>query len=328
MQAIVLTKYGLPAELQRQEVPKPRPEAGEVLVRVHAAAVNDWDWVLVRGQPYYIRLLCGLTKPNISIPGAEVAGRVEVVGAGVTQLREGDAVYGDLSECGFGAFAEYVSVPEQALAHKPESLSFAEAAALPHAALLALQGLRDEGQLQPGQTLLINGAGGGVGTLGIQMAKAFGVAEVTGVDTGDKLDLLRSLGYDHVVDYQAQDFTATGRRYDLILDTKTNRSAFKYLRALKPGGRYVTVGGGIDRILQGVLLAPLLRAFSNKDFRLVALKTNRDLAYLNELVETGTLRPAIEGPYTLREVPDLIQRLGEGRHAGKIVVAIAHDALT
>ena len=324
MKAIVLSHYGSPDQLELKDLEKPIPKEGEVLVNVHATTINDWDWCLVRGSPFYIRLLCGWRKPNISVPGAEIAGRVEAVGQNVTQVRVGDAVYGDISECGFGGFAEYACVPETALAPVPEGTSFTEAAAIPHAAMLAIQGLIDAGQLQPGQKLLINGAGGGVGTLGVQIARALGVEEITGVDHACKFPLMRSVGFAHTIDYTQTDFTEGSERYDMILDTKTNRSPFKYLSVLKPGGIYVTVGGLTPRLLQVALLGPLIRRLTSKRVHLVNLQPNKDWAYVNELLATGQLKPAIEGPYPLNEVPRLIEHFGAGQHLGKIV--IAHDA--
>ena len=320
MKAIVLSRYGSPEQLELTDIEKPMPKDGEVLVNVHATTVNDWDWCLVRGTPFYIRLLCGWRKPNIPIPGAEVAGRIEAVGQNVTQFQVGDEVYGDISECGFGGFAEYVCVPETALASMPERMTFTEAAAIPHAAMLAVQGL--VGQLQPGQKLLINGAGGGVGTLGVQIAHAIGVKDVTGVDLASKFALMRSLGFTHTIDYTQTDFTQGQERYDLILDTKTNRSPFKYLSALKPGGTYVTVGGLTPRLFQILLFAPIIRRLTQKTVHLVGLQPNKDLAYVNELLATGQLKPIIDGPYPLNEVPRLIQYFGAGQHQGKVVIAL------
>lgn len=319
MKAIVLSRYGSPDQLELKDIEKPMPKDGEVLVNVHATTVNDWDWCLVRGTPFYIRLLCGWRKPNIPIPGAEVAGRIEAVGQNVTQFQVGDAVYGDISECGFGGFAEYVCVQETALASMPENMTFTEAAAIPHAAMLAVQGLA--GQLQPGQKLLINGAGGGVGTLGVQIANAIGVKDVTGVDRASKFALMRSVGFTHTIDYTQTDFTAGQERYDLILDTKTNRSPFKYLSVLKPGGTYVTVGGLTPRLFQLLLFGPIIRWLTQKTVRLVALQPNKDLAYINELLAAGQLKPIIDGPYPLSEVPRLIQYFGTGQHQGKVVIA-------
>ncbi|MDJ0594001.1 MAG: NAD(P)-dependent alcohol dehydrogenase [Pleurocapsa sp. MO_226.B13] len=320
MKAIVLTQYGSPEDLELKDLEKPTPNDDEVLVKVHATSVNDWDWCLVRGTPFYIRLLCGWRKPNIQIPGAEVAGQVEAVGANVTQFQSGDAVYGDISECGFGGFAEYVCVPETALALKPESMTFTETAAIPHAAMLAVQGLIDAGQLQPGQKLLINGAGGGVGTLGVQIAKAIGVKDVTGVDRASKFALMRSVGFTRTIDYTQTDFTESEERYDMILDTKTNHSPFKYLPVLNPGGTYVTVGGLTPRLFQVLLLGPIIRWLTQKTVHLVNLQPNKDLAYVNELLAAGQLKPEIDGPYHLSDVPRLIQYFGAGQHQGKVVI--------
>lgn len=322
MKAIVLTKYGAPDVLQLKEVAKPTPKDNEVLIKIHAASVNDWDWGLTRGKPFYIRLLCGLRTPKFNIPGVDIAGQVEAVGKNVKTFQPGDEVYGDLSECGFGGFAEYVCAHENALALKPARMTFVEAAAIPHAACLAVQGLRDVGQLLPGQKLLMNGAGGGVGTLGVQIAKCMGVEEVTGVDSASKLEMMRSIGFEQVIDYRQEDFTKNGQSYDLILDTKTNRSMFDYARALTHNGMYVTVGGATPRLLQAVLLGPLVRRFSKKNIRVVALKSNKNLEYMNGLFESGKVRPVIDGPYKFNEVPKAIQHFGEGNHTGKVVIAV------
>jgi NADPH:quinone reductase-like Zn-dependent oxidoreductase len=251
-----------------------------------------------------------------------VAGTVEAVGDGTTTFQLGDDVYGDISEAGFGGFAEYVCVSEEALVRKPPSMTFEQAAAIPHAAALALQGLVDLGGLRRGERVLINGAGGGVGTIGVQIAKQHD-AEVTGVDSGAKLDAMRAAGFDHVIDYTKQDFTETGERYDLILDTKTTRSPRKYLRALTPAGRYVTVGGHTPRVLQVLAAGPLVARLSDKRLHMVALKPNKDLAYVNELFESTGLELLIDGPYPLREVPRAIQRFGDAEHIGKVVIAVA-----
>ncbi len=214
----------------------------EVLIKVHAASVNDWDWALMRGKPFVIRMLHGLIKPTVNIPGVDIAGQVEAVGRKVKRFQPGDEVFGDISECGFGGFAQYVCARENAVTLKTANMTFEEAATIPHAAMLAVQGLRDKGQIQQGQKLLINGAGGGVGTFGVQIAKLYGV-EATGVDSSGKLDMLRSIGFDHVIDYKQEDFTKNGQCYDLILDAKTNRSIFDYARSLCPNGTYVTVRG-------------------------------------------------------------------------------------
>ncbi|ABW31166.1 NAD(P)-dependent alcohol dehydrogenase [Acaryochloris marina] len=320
MKAIVLSNYGSPDQLELKDIEKPIPKDGEVLVKVHATTINDWDWCLVRGSPFYIRLFCGWRKPNIRVPGVEMAGQVETVGQNVIEFQPGDTVYSDISESGFGGFAEYVCVPETALAPMPEGMTFTEAAAIPHAAMLAIQGLIDAGQLQPGQRLLINGAGGGVGTLGVQIANAVGVQDVTGIDRASKFTLMRSVGFTHTIDYTQTDFTTGQERYDVILDTKTNRSPFKYLSVLNPGGTYVTVGGLTPRLFQVLLFGPMIRWLTQKSVRLVSLRPNKDLAYVNELWAAGQLKPAIDGPYSMNEVPRLIQYFGTGQHQGKVVV--------
>ncbi len=239
MKAIVYEKYGPPEVLQLKEVEKPTPKDDEVLIKVHVASANAAGWHLLRADPFFVRLMGGgLLKPKNKILGADIAGRVEAVGRNVKQFQPGDEVFGDISGCGFGGFAEYVCARENALVLKPASMTFEEAAAIPQAAVLALQGLRDKRQIQPGQKVLINGAGGGVGTFAVQLAKYFG-AEVTGVDSTKKLDMLRSIGADHVIDYTQKDYTKSGQCYDLILDVAAHRSIFDYKRALSPEGIYV-----------------------------------------------------------------------------------------
>ena len=321
MKAVVLTRFGSSDALQIREVEEPTPGEGEVLVQVHATAVNDWDWVLMRGRPLAYRAFLGLLRPKVSILGAEVAGRIKSVGAGVTRFQPGDEVYGDISESGFGGFAEYVSVSEDALALKPPEMTFEEAASLPHAAMLAMQGLYYHGHLLDGQKLLINGAGGGVGTLGIQMAKMQNV-ETTAVDSGAKMDMLLSIGCDHVIDYEKEDFTKNGQRYDLILDTKTNRSPLRYARSLRPNGRYVTVGGRLTRLLQALCLGPLVSLLGNKSIRIVALKPNKDLNRVSELFQAGKLKCILDGPYKLSDVPEAIDYFGEAKHEGKVVISV------
>jgi NADPH:quinone reductase-like Zn-dependent oxidoreductase len=320
MKAIVFTKYGSPDVLELKEVPKPTPKDDEVLIRVHAASLNDWDWSALQGIPFVNRLIFGLLRPKKQILGSDIAGRIEAIGKNVRQFQPGDAVFGDLSG-DWGGFAEYVCARENALALKAPSMTFEEAAAIPQAAMLALQGLRDTGRIQPGQKLLINGAGGGVGTFAIQIAKLYGV-EVTGVDSARKLDMLRAMGADHVIDYTQEDFTTTGQRYDLILDVKTNRSILDCARALSPKGSYVTVGGSMPRLFQVLLLGPWIAMTTKKRIRIVALKQNKDLAYMKELFEAGKVIPVIDGPYKLSEVPKAFRHFGEGRHKGKVVITL------
>ncbi len=322
MKAIVYTKYGSPDVLELKEVEKPTPKDDEVLVEVHAASINDWDWGLLQGTTFLGRFVAGggLLKPKHKILGSDIAGRIEAVGKNVEKFQPGDEVYGDLSG-DWGGFAEYVCARENALALKPTSRTFAQAAAIPQAAMLALQGLRDKGQIQPGKKLLINGAGGGVGTFAVQIAKLYGV-EVTGVDSSGKLDMLRSMGADQVIDYTQEDFTKNGQCYDLILDVKTNRSIFDYARALSPNGIYVTVGGSLARLFQALILGPWISMISKKNIRIVALKPNKDLAYMNELFEAGKVVPVIDGSYKLGEVPKAFRLFGEGDHKGKVVITM------
>ena len=325
MKAIVFTKYGTPEVLELKEVDKPIPGDDEVLIKVYAVSINDWDWGLLQGD-LINRLLYGLLKPKKQILGSDIAGRIEAVGKNVVRFQPGDEVFGDLSG-NWGGFAEYVCARENALALKAPGMTFEEAAAIPQAAMLAIQGLRDKGRIQPGQKLLINGAGGGVGTFAIQIAKLYGV-EVTGVDSSGKLDMLRSMGAEHVIDYTQEDFTRNGQCYDLILDVKTNRSILDCARALSPDGTYVTVGGSMARLFQALLLRPWISLISKKKIRIVVLKLNKDLAYMNELFEAGKVKPVIDGHYKLSEVPEALRYFGEGNHKGKVVITLEHDSKT
>jgi len=319
MKAIVYTKYGSVDALQLKEVDKPAPKDDEVLVKVYATSINDWDFGLLQGD-FVNRILNGLQKPKRQILGSDIAGRIEAVGKNVTRFKPGDEVYGDLSGQ-WGGFAEYVCAPERSLALKSASMTFEEAAAIPQAAMLAVQGLIDKGKIHPGQKLLINGAGGGVGTFGIQIAKLYGV-EVTGVDSAAKLDMLRSMGFDHVIDYTKEDFTKNGQRYDLILDVKTNRSMFDYVRALSPKGVYVTVGGTMSKLLQLLSLAPWISLVNKKYMHIVSLKTNKDLIYMNELFETGKVKPVIDGPYKLEDFNEAFRIFERAEHKGKVVITM------
>ena len=322
MQAFQISRYGSVNNLQQVSVPVPVPAGDEVLVKVHCAAINDWDWGILRGMPLFMRLFMGLTRPRIKIAGTEISGVVAEVGAQVTEFQVGDAVYGDLSDCGFGGFAEFVCVRENSLVAKPVSMTFAEAAAMPHAGALARQGLFDIGDLQTGQRLLINGAGGGVGVLALQMAKALKL-EVTGVDHGDKFGMLQQIGFDHLLDYTLTDFTRAGERYDLILDTRTTRSPTRFLAALNPGGKYVTVGGDSPRLLQTVVLGGLIKRLTGKQVQVLGLKPNRDLAVLNDLYAAGDLRPVIDGPVAFAQLPAAMQKFGDAGHQGKVIVNVA-----
>jgi NADPH:quinone reductase-like Zn-dependent oxidoreductase len=297
------------------------------LIKVHAVSINDWDLQLLLGTPFVNRLINGILKPKRRILGSDIAGRIEAVGKNVKQFQQGDEVYGDLSG-DWGGFAEYVCAREHLLALKSASMTFEEAAAIPQAGMLALQGLRDIGQMQPGQKVLINGAGGGVGTFGVQLAKLYGVDDLTGVDNSGKLDMLRGVGFNQVFDYTKEDFTRNGQSYDLILDVKTNRSIFDYLRALNPNGVYVTVGGSIIRLLQAFILGPLISRIYKKKIRIVPLKQNKDLVYMNELFEAGKVKPVIDGPFKLSEAPEAMRYFGEGHAKGKVVITLEHNNKT
>jgi NADPH:quinone reductase-like Zn-dependent oxidoreductase len=326
MKAIVYERYGSPDVLQLQDVEKPTPRDDEVLVKVHAASINAWDWYLLKGRPFANRIMFGLLKPKYKIIGCDIAGRVETVGRNIKKLQHGDEVFGDISGCGWGGFAEYACAREQALALKPANLTFEEAAAIPQAAVLALQGLRDKGQIQQGQKVLINGAGGGSGAFAVQIAKTFG-AEVTGVDSTNKLDMLRSIGADHVIDYTKEDFTKNGQRYDLILDVVTYRSIFDYKRALSPRGTYVMLGGGSwARVFQTMLLGPLISMAGSRKMGFLMHKPNKeDLNFIKELFEAGKVVPVIDRRYSLSEVPKALRYYGEGHSKGKVVITVERN---
>lgn len=321
MQAIIFNKYGSPDHLHLTNVEKPMPKDNEVLVRVRAASINSWDWDALHGRPWVNRVMFGLFRPKDRILGADIAGVVEEAGGKVKDFRPGHAVFGDISGAGFGGFAEYVCVRADILAKKPGTMTFEQAAAIPQAGVLALQGLRDTGQMPSiaqNMKVLINGAGGGVGTFAIQMAEHWG-AEVTGVDRGDKLELMRLLGADHVIDYQKTDFTATGERYDLILDVVANRPLSDFRRALNPDGTCVIAGG-----TSPVLIRTLLFGRWGSDGRRVRLlmhKPNRgDLEMMVRLFEDG-IKPVIDRSYALRDVPEAMRYFGEGGVKGKVVIA-------
>ena len=315
MKAVFCTSYGPPENLQLRDFDRPTPKPSEVLVKVHATAVNDYDWSMVQGKPYLYRLLFGLLKPRRPIPGMEVSGVVEAVGEKVTMFKVGNEVYGDISEYGFGSFAEYLSIHEKALVRKPDFLSHSEAAAVSHAGNLAWQGLIDIGELRSGMKILINGAGGGVGTMAFQIAKTYDV-QVTGVDTGEKLKMMKELGFDHIIDYKQEDFTRNGERYDLILDARTNRSPLAYMRALNPEAKYVTVGGTPSKLIR-LLIARML---GNKRVRIVALNANKDVTSLQELIKSGQLKPVLDGPFSLADTANAIRYFGEAKHSGKVII--------
>ena len=324
MKAIVYTEYGPPDVLRLKEVEKPSTKDNEVLVKVHAASVNYADWHLMKGKPFLLRLNSGLLKPKNKILGADIAGRVEAVGQNVKELQVGDEVFGDISECGWGGFAEYVSVPENVLVHKPANLSFEEAAAVPMAAVTALQGIRDHGQIKPGQKVLIVGASGGVGTFALQVAKSFGT-EVTAVCSTSKMDMVRSIGADHVIDYTHEDFRQNGQQYDLIIGANGNYSLSDYKRALAPDGTYVCTGGGMAQIFESMFLGPLQSMNGSKRLKNmgVAKPNQNDLAFMKELLEAGKVVSVIDRCYPVSEVGAALRYLGEGHARGKVVITVA-----
>ena len=320
MKAVIYREYGSPEKLALEEIPKPIPKENQVLIRVHAVSVNSWDWDLLRGEPILIRMW-GLFKPKYRILGSDIAGVVENVGQNVINFKPGDEVFGDLSECGWGGFAEYVCAPENTLALKPPNMTFEQAASIPQAGVLAYQGLFDYGKVDAGKKILINGAGGGVGTFAIQIAKSRG-AEVTGVDSSDKLEMLKDLGADHVIDYRKEDFTKSGKHYDLIIDNVANRSLSDYKDALSPEGIFIMVGGSMSTILQAMLFSKLLSVFGSKKLKILAHKPNKDLNALIELYNSGTYQPILEKIYSLSETPEAMRLLGEGHAKGKVVIKI------
>jgi NADPH:quinone reductase-like Zn-dependent oxidoreductase len=317
MKAFMWEKYGPPEMLRMAEVEKPGPDADEVLVKVRAVSVNPADWHSLRGKPVFSRATLGLLRPKHKILGGDIAGQVGAVGTGVTQFKPGDEVYANLLDHGHGGFAEYVSVPVDVMALKPATLSFEEAAAVPMAAVTALQGLRHHGEIQSAQKVLVNGASGGIGTFAVQIAKSFG-AEVTGVTSTRNIDLVRSLGADHVVDYTTTDFTRSGRRYDLILDTVGNRSVPDLSRALAEGGKAAVVGFTSVPKLIGVSLR------GGKHIAMVSAHVAaEDLELLSELIEAGKVRPEIDRRYPFAEIPAAIAYLELGHARGKVVAGVA-----
>jgi NADPH:quinone reductase-like Zn-dependent oxidoreductase len=326
MKAIVYDEYGPPDVLHLKEVDKPAPKDDEVLVQVHAASVNYFDWHILRGDLLLLRLTTGgLLRPRHKILGDDMAGRVEAVGRNARRFQPGDEVFG-FSD--FGAFAEYRCVTEDRLAPKPANMSFEEAAAIPIAAIPALQGLRDTGQIQSGHKVLINGASGGVGTFAVQIAKSFG-AEVTGVCSTRKMDMVRSIGADHVIDYIQEDFARSGLRYDLILAAGGYRSIFDYRRALGPEGVYVCVGGSFAQYFQAMLLGPLISVMGSQKMGSRLGKPNqKDLAFLTELFEAGKVVPVIDRRYPLHEAAEALRYYGEGHARGKVVITVEHASKT
>jgi NADPH:quinone reductase-like Zn-dependent oxidoreductase len=323
MKAVVYTEYGLPDVLQLKDVEKPTPTDDEVLIKLYAVSLNRSDWEALIGKPLYARI-GGLRRPRRHILGSDIAGRVEAVGKNITRFTPGDEVFGDILGR-LGGFAEYVCARERSLAPKPPGMTFEEVAAIPQAGVIALQGIRDKGQVKPGHKVLINGAGGGAGSFAVQLAKLYG-AEVTGVDSARKFDFMRSLGADHVIDRTREDFTRNGQQYDLIIDVVAYRSVFDYRRALRPTGSYYAVGGSVATFLLMLAFGPLIRMFTGKKIRVLVVQSSiEDMLHIADLCQAGKLVPAIDRRFTLSEVPAALRYLGEGRAKGKVVITVEHN---
>jgi NADPH:quinone reductase-like Zn-dependent oxidoreductase len=324
MKAIVRYQYGSPDVLELREIDKPLVMDDDVLVRVRAASLNADDLEYLYGKSPFTRMATGLSKPRVHGLGVDVAGQVEAVGKDVTRFKEGDEVFGNMTVYGLGAYAEYVRAPSRAFALKPARLTFEEAATVPQSAVLALQGLRGKRQIQPGDQVLINGAGGNVGPFAVQIAKYFG-AEVTGVDSAGKLDMVHSVGADHVIDYTSKDVIRDGHRYDLILDVVARRSMWEWRRALKPAGAYVMLGASTGLLLQGSFLGPLISIMGSRKTAVMwwwKPFKQEDVAFLNELIATGKLSPVIDKRYSLSEVPEALRYLESGQARGKVVITL------
>lgn len=325
MKAIVYTEYGSPDVLHYQEVPQPTPGDNEVLIKVHAVAANSADLHMLRADPFLIRLSSGLLRPKSHVLGADIAGEVETVGRNVTRLKPGDQVFGDISACAWGGFAEYVCAGQDAVMLKPSNLSYEEAAAVPMAAVTALQGLRGKGKIQAGQKVLIYGASGGVGSFSVQIAKALG-ADVTAVCSTGKVEMVRSIGADHVIDYTQEDFSRNGHRYDLIVACNGNRPISDYRRALGPNGTYVMSGGAPSQMAEAMLQGPWISMTGTRKMgNLLAKPNNADLAFVKQLLETGKIVPVIDRRYPLSETADALRYLEEGHAKGKVVIIVEHN---
>ncbi|WP_339793897.1 NAD(P)-dependent alcohol dehydrogenase [uncultured Imperialibacter sp.] len=320
MKAMVYTQYGSPDVLRPEEVEKPIPKDDEVLVKVHAASLNSWDWDRLTGKPRIYRLLSGIGKPKLPILGADVAGVVSETGAKITKFKPGDEVFGDLSAGKWGGFAEYTCAKETELTIMPASMTFEEAASVPQAGCMALQALTEKRTIQPGDEVLINGAGGGVGIFAIQIAKSLG-AYITAVDLTEKHAMLQSLGASRVIDHTKEDFTKQDRQYDLIVDVIATRSISDYKRALKPGGVYTMIGGRLGTIFQVGLLGGFV---STKKRRLSILiqQPNKPLGAFIKLFQEGKVKPIIDKVYPLEELQEAFQRIGNGSVKGKVVITL------
>lgn len=320
MKAVVRHEYGSPNVLHLTDIEKPTPADDEILIKIHAVSINGSDREALVGRPLYVRI-GGLRKPGHSILGSDIAGRVEAAGKNQTEFKPGDEVFGEIPGYHSG-FAEYVCTHGRTMMLKPASLTFEEAAAIPQGGVIALQGIREKGKVQPGQKVLINGAGGSAGMFAVQLAKLYG-AEVTGVDNTGKLDFMRSLGADHVIDHTREDFTKNGKQYDLILDLIAHRSAFAYARALKPDGTYFLVGGSVATMLHVLLMGSLIKRRTGKRVGILMVPQNRkDLIAITELCQSGKVRPVIDRTYPLNEASEAMRHVGEGRARGKVVITV------
>lgn len=324
MKSILFRKYGTSKNLEIKEVGIPTCNSKEVLVKIHAASVNDWDWCLLRGKPFINRLLFGLFKPKIKTLGIDISGIVEFVGPNTSKFKISDEVFGDLSGANWGGFAEYVCVNEKCLEIKPPKMTFAEAAAIPQAGVLAIQGFIDEWTVEGGQQVLINGAGGGSGTFAIQIAKTYG-AVVTGVDKAMKFETMRNVGADIVIDYEKDDFTKNGLKYDYILDFAGYNPLLAYKRSLTVNGKYLLVGGSSSLIIKCILLGPLISLVSKKKMKILAHQPNKYLSKIIELFDEGKLNPILDSTYPLDKVPDALKYFGNGKVKGKIVILIENS---
>ena len=324
MKAYLNEQYGSPGVLHLADVETPTPKDDQVRIKIHAVSINGSDREGLIGSPLYARM-GGLRKPGNPILGGDIAGVVDAVGKEHTEFTVGDAVFGEIP--GYhGGFAEYVCTNGKTMAHKPESLTFKQAAAIPQAGVIAWNGICKQGNVQPGQRVLINGAGGSGGSFAIPLAKHLG-AHVTGVDNGHKLDFMRSLGADHVIDYTQQDFTKSGEQYDVILDLIAHRSALAYPRALRPNGTYSIVGGAVSTLLQVLILGPAIKRMTGKTMRVLAVDQNRpDLLAITELVEAGQIELAIDKSFAFDEIPDAMRYVDSGRAMGKVVIGVANDS--
>lgn len=319
MKAFILEKYDSSNNLKIKNIPKPILKEKEALVKIITTSINDYDWSMITGKPKIYRLMFGFPKPKKNIPGMELAGIIEEIGKN-SKCNIGDRVMSDISDHSFGTFAEYISISEDAFTKIPDDMTFEEAVSLPHASLLAIQGL-ELGGLIENMSVLINGAGGGVGTFAVQIAKRYN-CQVTGVDSNDKFERMKELGYDDFIDYRKEDFTKLGKKYDLILDCKSNRSPFKYAKALKNGGRFITVGGEPFSLIKILLFGFIIKLILNKSVKILPLKTNKGLDKILKLNKENKFIFNVDGPYKFDEIPNLINYFGEGKHKGKIVVKV------